>query len=149
MKFNCLLTALLVIVVTTCFSQTDKQMIMKETNKINDRSLQGHVEQDIEKILSAYAEDALLLPPGQKPISGLANIREFYQKGFNWGKTLRVETSNIEFLQIDDNNAIESGAYTIVAREKAATSDTLIEGYMMIYWTKIDDEWKIKTDMWH
>lgn len=128
-----------------------RESVFEATKAVNDASLRGHVERDVEKIVAAYAPDAIVLPPGGvEPLRGLAAIRDYYAKGFDGGRVLRVTTENLSFEALDARRAVEVGRYTMLYRAAGADRDTVIKGTMVIQWEKNKrGEWKIKLDMWH
>lgn len=144
------LIALLLAIVGTASAQ-DKDRIFKQTKAANDASLQGHVERNVDKITAVYTDDAIILPPGGvQPVQGIKAIRDYYTKGLEGGRVLKVSTENISYEVIDASRAVEVGHYTLVYKADNAEKETEIKGTMLIQWEKNKHgEWKIKLDMWH
>lgn len=145
----CFLLSFLIIAKGQTSSSVEK--IFTATKKVNDHSLAGHLKQDANQIISALAEDAIILPPGgSQPIKGLENIKQYYLDGFQQGASLEITTDNISYQVIDDAHANEVGKYSILYQAKDSDEPIVINGFMMIAWEKNKQgEWKIKYDMWH
>lgn len=129
----------------------NKDEFFQQTKMVNDTSLQGHIEKNVRKIISAYSNDAIVLPPGGiKPIEGMENIRAYYQNSVNGeGRTVEISTSNIRYDVIDENNATELGSYVIRYQPNDTPALTEIKGEMLIVWKRVEGKWKIYLDMWH
>jgi len=129
----------------------DKQAIFQQTKAANDASLQGHIEKDAAKISRVYTDDAILLPPGgAAPIVGKSAIEAHYAKGVAApGNTLKIETENIHYEVIDEDNAQEVGRYSILFQADSTQKPIEIKGEMLIAWRRVGGVWKIKLDMWH
>jgi ketosteroid isomerase-like protein len=149
MKTLILVTFLLLVLGTV--SAQNKAKIFQQTKAANDSSLQGHIEQNVDKICDVYADDAIVLPPnGVEPIRGAKAIRGYYLEGFKGGKVLKATTENISYEIIDSKHAVEVGRYVLVYKANNAEKEIEIKGTMLIQWGKNKKgEWKIKLDMWH
>ena len=150
--FTLLLIALLAF--NSCTKKNNESLsnhnsIYESTKKVNDLSLKGYIEENVDLIISALADDAILLPPGQeKVIVGIDSINKFYKESIDApGRCTEIKTNTIRFDVIDDNNATQVGDYII----KYDTNGDLteIKGKMLIVWKKINGKWKIYLDMWH
>ena len=97
---------------------------------------------DIDKTVSFYADDAVVLPPNQPMVTGKNDIRNLW-KGFldsisdiSW-KTTRVETSK------SGDMAVLTGTY-----EMTMTDGTKDHGkYCEVWEKKAEGKWKVGTDM--
>jgi steroid delta-isomerase len=68
---------------------------------------------DAEAISRLFAEDALVLSPGQPPVSGRQAIREFYKKLLGEGVKLTVKAQDF-----DQNGDLAYGAGTFEAEDE-------------------------------
>lgn len=129
----------------------DPAAVFLLTKAANDASLRGHIEKNAAMIAAVYARDAVILPPGgAAPVSGLEAIRAHYETAMKGpGSSLKIDTENIRFEVIDQDNATELGRYSILYRAAPNAEPTLIKGEMLIIWKREDGQWKIRYDMWH
>ena len=117
----------------------NRNEIMQLTKKANDHSLEGYVKKDARQIVSVYTKGALLFPPGGKVISGNNEILKYYQDALEGdGRSVKIDTNTISFDVIDDNNAVQSGSYTIYYKATPSSEVSEIKGTMLIVWKKID-----------
>jgi ketosteroid isomerase-like protein len=96
---------------------------------------------DLDKTVSFYAEDAMVLPPNQAMVTTKSGIRDLW-KGFldslqniSW-KTTRVEVSK------SGDMACLIGTYELTMKD--GTKD---HGKYCEVWEKKDGAWKVATDM--
>ena len=152
MKFMLLSTLGICLATLGIFAQKggSKEKLFQQTKAVNDASLQGHLEQNVDKICAAYAADALLLPPDSpEPISGAAAIKAYYTKGLQSGRLLKFSTENISYEVIDDRHTVEAGRYSLLFQPANAAQPIEVKGTMVIYWERQPNQtWKIKLDMW-
>ena len=102
---------------------------------------------DLERVLALYAEDAVLLPPGEAPVQGRAQIRPRYQALF------ASVTPEIQ-IRIDEACAQEGLGFVrghnggrLVPR--AGEPRALDDGFLMLLRRDAGGEWKISHLMWH
>ncbi|HYF31568.1 MAG TPA: nuclear transport factor 2 family protein [Chitinophagaceae bacterium] len=129
----------------------DKSEIYRLTKAANDQSLQGHIEENPEKVTAVYTNDAIVLPPGgAAPLIGIDSIRAYYQRGIAApGKTVAVTTDSLSFDVIDENNATQVGNYSLQYKSSDTAAAQEFKGQMLIVWKRVNGEWKIYLDMWH
>ncbi len=100
------------------------------------------VAKDLDKTVSFYADNAMVLPPNQPMVTSKTGIRNLW-KGFldsltdiNW-KTTRVETAK------SGDMAVVTGTYEMTMKD--STKD---KGKYCEVWEKqADGKWKVVTDM--
>jgi ketosteroid isomerase-like protein len=97
---------------------------------------------DVDKTVSYYADDAVVLPPNQPMVTSKDGIRNLW-KGFldsltdiSW-KTTRVETSN------SGNMGYLIGTYAMTTKD--GTKDT--GKYCEVWKKRADGKWKVVVDM--
>ena len=97
---------------------------------------------DLEKTVSYYAEDAVVLPPNQPMVTSKDGIRNLW-KGFldsltdiSW-KTTRVETSN------SGNMGYLVGTYAMTMKDGAKDTGK----YCEVWKKQADGKWKVVVDM--
>src|SRR6266478_6692914 len=97
---------------------------------------------DLDKTISFYADDAMILPPNQPMVTSKSGIRDLW-KGFldsltdiSW-KTTRVETSK------SGDMACLIGTYEMAMKDGSKDKGK----YCEVWEKKADGKWKVSTDM--
>lgn len=103
---------------------------------------------DLERVLASYADDAILLPPGDSPVRGKAAIRPRYETLFSRFSPQIV--GEIEELHVDDQWAFVLG-YNRGKLNPIASGEarTLNDVYLMVLTRSPDGAWRIARLMWH
>jgi uncharacterized protein (TIGR02246 family) len=99
---------------------------------------------DVDKLLSFYADDAIVMPPNSEHVRGKAAIRAFWT-GFLASAKLSGSLIPDRIIQTG-NLAAEVGHYemTITPPGGAPIND---RGNYLVTWQKIDGKWLIVADM--
>jgi ketosteroid isomerase-like protein len=93
---------------------------------------------------SMYADDAYLLPPSADIVKGRLNIQSFLTKA---GETLRdIKLTTLEVTPLGSLAGREIG--TLEAKTEEPQPKDIASKYVVI-WQKVEDEWKISTDIWN
>jgi len=107
---------------------------------------QAATAKDLDKVVSFYADDALVLPDKAPAISGNENIRK------NWapllalpGPGLSWKTNSLEVARSGDI-AYETGAYVFVTTDKKGKSSDAKGKYVVVWKKQNDGSWKVVVD---
>ena len=104
----------------------------------NDAWAEGAVD----VIVSQYADDAILLPPGGDPISGRSAIHDFWAAAMTsapGGGITSVESGS------DGDLAYERGTYV----SEGPDGEHLDHGKYLVVWTLVEGDWKMLLDTWN
>jgi uncharacterized protein (TIGR02246 family) len=103
---------------------------------------------DIGRVLDYYAEDAILMPPGEPPVTDRAEIRNRYDTLFG-GFDPKIET-HVDEICVEGALAVVRGhnGGWLVAREVGRTRQ-LNDVYLMVLRRDPDGTWRITRLMWH
>jgi uncharacterized protein (TIGR02246 family) len=97
---------------------------------------------DAKALAQVYTEDAKLLPPGMKAITGRDAIAAFWQTSFNRGPG-GIEKRPIEIL-VSGDLATETSDLTVTRGNQK------IEGKDILVWKRgPDNQWRIAADIWN
>jgi len=103
---------------------------------------------DIKTVLSLYEENAVLMPPGEKPIAGLHAIDSNYQSLFS-SSALSLSTE-VEDVVVNGNDAVAYGVNTgSVLIKKDSTTKNVSSKYIMMLKRNKKNEWKITRLIWN
>jgi uncharacterized protein (TIGR02246 family) len=107
---------------------------------------QAATAKDLDKAVSFYADDALILPEKAPVVSGTENIRK------NWapllaqpGPGLSWQTSSLDVARSGEL-AYETGAYNFVTTDKKGKSTDYKGKYLVVWKKQSDGTWKVAVD---
>ena len=97
---------------------------------------------DLDKTVSFYADDAMVLPPNQPMVTSKTGIRDLW-KGFFDGLTdISWKTSRVEMAKSGDMGCL-IGTYAMTMKD--GSKDT--GKYCEVWKKQADGKWKVVTDM--
>jgi uncharacterized protein (TIGR02246 family) len=110
--------------------------------------VQADNERALERVLAYYADDAVLMPPGEPPVSGKTAIRPRYEAlfaGFDPAIEARVEEVCVEgsLAYVRGRNGGR-----LRARDGGASRE-LNDVYLMLVRRDSDGAWRISHLIWH
>jgi ketosteroid isomerase-like protein len=117
-------------------------------DKILNELLEADNESNLEKVISLYTNDAMLIPAGKPNIIGIDSIKKNYKSIFaNYKLELLAETY--------ENEIVESGSHAIIygitfgkrISLKDQTVSPVNDKFIMIL-KKINRKWKVHRLMW-
>jgi uncharacterized protein (TIGR02246 family) len=102
---------------------------------------------DLDKTMSFYADDALVLSPKIPLVQGKDNIRTGWKQMFLIpGPGLTFTTGEVQVARSDDL-AWEHGAYDFATSDKKGKTTTEHGKYITIWKKQADGAWKVVADM--
>ena len=102
---------------------------------------------DLDRLISFYAEDAVLFPPGEPGASGKEAIRASIAKLVAMpGLTLSFETSKVEVARAGDL-AYAHGTYSMSMTGPKGAPMAEKGKYLTVYRKQTDGQWKAVADM--
>ncbi|HVT40780.1 MAG TPA: nuclear transport factor 2 family protein [Gemmatimonadaceae bacterium] len=103
---------------------------------------------DLSRVLSYYADSAVLLPPNEGPVVGRAAIRPRYERLF--GEFDPAIVGAIDELVVGPEWAYVRGRNRRVLRRKAGGPDRVLNDiYIMLLRREGVGQWRISRLMWH
>jgi uncharacterized protein (TIGR02246 family) len=131
----------IIILCITCFLFSCKQEATITPAQTLEELIQADNAGDLEKLISYYAEDAILIPSGRSDIIGKNAIRENYRNLF--------AISGFQ-LKAQANEIIESGEWTVIRgntsgamiSKKDSTSASVDDKFLMML-KKQSGSWKV------
>ena len=104
---------------------------------------------DLEKIVSRFAEDAVVMPPNDSTLYGLAEVRAWWEEYFQYFRiTSSVQTEREITVANDHMFDRTSASITIVPKESGARIQDDMRG-LTIWKRQADGGWKISHQMWN
>jgi ketosteroid isomerase-like protein len=133
----------LVAAVPTCWAADDAAAIRAGTAAWFTAANAGKTD----AVVAVYAADAIVMPPGSKPLRGHAAIKPYIAKEITGavpsGITLVMDGGSD--VGVQGNTAWHAGTYTV--RDKSGT--TVDTGAFMEIWRKTGGAWRIHRDTWN
>jgi len=114
---------------------------VQKANRIFEQEVVAH--RNIEALDRVYTHDARVLPPGAEMISGLQNIKSFWQTAMNTMGLSAVKLQTIDFEPLG-NAGLEIGRATL----EFAAGEPPMEVKYVVVWKQEDGDWKWHVDMW-
>ena len=102
---------------------------------------------DLERVLSYYHNDAVLMPPGRAEIIGIENIRKNYE-GIFASSMLELSPEEVEILVMQEHAIYKGRTKGKVILKSDSLERTIDDKFIMIL-KKEDGKWKIKTLIWN
>lgn len=96
---------------------------------------------DLDKTVSYYADDAIVLPPNDPMVTSKDGIRNLWKGFLDSFTTISWNTTRVEVSQSGDM-AVTTGTYQLTMKD--GTSD---RGKYCEVWEKKSGAWKVATDM--
>ena len=103
---------------------------------------------DLETVMSLYADDAVLLPPGEPPVRGRGVIRQRYEAIFSSSTLALVGT--VESLRVAGDLAVVRGATSGTVTSKTGGGELKVDDkYVMVLERSDAGRWLIAELMWN
>lgn len=100
-----------------------------------------------EGIALLFADEGIVMAPGQPSVSGREAVREFWRSTVKLpGMRLTLEPDRIDLSQSGDI-AIDRGTYRFQGQVNGKALDE--SGKYVVIWRKIGKDWKVVTDIWN
>jgi uncharacterized protein (TIGR02246 family) len=131
----------------------------QSTDKASD-AVRHKLEANYEKLVPAigrndqaammnfYTDDAVLLSPDGRTITGRKEIADFYKEALAPGLTNKVSMNMVE-VQRHGDIAFEARRYSWSVRQQGKPTETEKGTYMIIWKHQPGDYWKIYREVWN
>jgi ketosteroid isomerase-like protein len=108
------------------------------------------VAKDVETMVSQYAPDAILLPPGNPKVEGAQAIRDIFTTWFaqEGGPSAATLTSDAITVSSAGDYAHSVGSFTMSGTAPDGSEYT-DQGKYVAVWKSIDGDWKMTADIWN
>jgi len=138
-------SALLLILLIACAESEEKKRT--DVRAVVAGIIDADNHADLERVLSYYHGEAILMPPGKPEIKGTDNIRKNYENIFaNSIVKLLPEEDEIIILK---NNAIYKGRTKGKVEMKADATEREVNDKFIMILQQNDGEWKIIRLIWN
>lgn len=145
MKRFCLLCALLVAACASSMTPSNdaEAVLRRGAGEFATAATNGNVD----RMVSIYADDAVLMPPNAPPFRGRAAIRQYWSGLLAMGKIdANVATDTVT--QSGDL-AVETGHYAMTILPPNAPAPVKDSGKYIITWRRMNGEWRAVYDIFN
>ena len=118
----------------------------KAVFEIHDRISDAVRRNDVAAMVDLFAEDAVLLSPDGKTISGREEMLRFAENNFRNGMVDLL--SENKCLLVEGVMAVDSGICTVKLKDEAGNPSEAKASYMMVYRRHDTGRWLIERDAW-
>jgi ketosteroid isomerase-like protein len=152
MKTKRLLTAclaLLSLVLLITSSAADTKATEQNLRDLDDQWSAAAGAKDLEKTVSFYSEDAIVMPPNASAATTKEAIRKVWQELLaSPGLVIRWKTSKVEVAQLGDLACL-SGTYDLSMNDPSGKPLDDHGKYVEVWEKQADGKWKCGTDIWN
>ena len=134
-----------VFVAILIFCSCKNQPASAPVQTLND-IMQADSASDIDKVVSLYADDAILIPSDRDDIVGIHAIRENYRNIFS-NSTLQLKATTNEIIESGDLTIIRGNTTGNIISKKDSSSVAVNDKFLMML-KKQSGKWKIYRLMW-
>jgi ketosteroid isomerase-like protein len=148
MKKLFLICVAILLVASQLYAQGEAEL-KEKFGEMNKKFAQMMIDNDLEEMLSYYAENPISMPSYQPMLRSLDAMRESHKQQHEMGMKITAFELTATDVIVEGNIAVEIGTYTISMDipEMGAMDD---HGKYMNVWEKQDDgSMKIKADIWN
>ena len=127
-------------------SRSDARSQILQSDADWSRAAQGR---DVDRVLSFWADDAIVMPPGSRAVVGKMAIREFVKKSFQTpGFSISWKTTDVVVSRAGDI-AYTTGTNRVTFNGPDG-KQIAVEGKAVAVWRREKDgEWKCVIDIWN
>ena len=132
-----------------CGAPSSEDNAAAAIRQLSGKFSSDYIRSDFEAIANAYAEDAVIMPPGRDAIKGRKAIFDFWS---GLPKTYRLLIHRIEpdTIFVMGNEAHDYGYFFTQSQKEGEDAGPVLSAKYYIVWEKDKaGDWKMKMDMWN
>lgn len=126
---------------------TDVQAVRAAIEQVNQQFVEAFKAGDVATMASLYAEDAVVLAPGEEMVHGRAAIQESMAAQLPPG----VQEFSLATMHVgaEGSLAYEVGTYSLTFQPEGQPSVSDAGKYVVVWERQADGSWKLKADIWN
>jgi uncharacterized protein (TIGR02246 family) len=130
-------------------SATDTKGIEQNLRDLDDQWSAAAGAKDLEKTVSFYSEDAIVMPPNASAATSKEAIRKVWQDLLaSPGLVIRWKTTKVEVAKSGDLACL-SGTYDLTMNDPSGKPINDQGKYVEVWEKQPDGKWKCGTDIWN
>jgi ketosteroid isomerase-like protein len=127
----------------------DEAAVRDSIRATEEKLARADVKGDVAARLDTYAEDAVIFPPGEDPVSGKRAVAQFVTRMQATSPKIAREQFEIASLDVCEDFAVETGSIAMQLEAPGTAFVTTRVPYMTVWKRQADGSWKIQKDMWN
>ena len=148
MKTHIFLTLCAILASTTLCWAADLKNVEQAIRDLDDQWSKAAEAKDVDKLMSFYSDDAIVLPPNAAAVTTKDGIRNIWKEMVSVpGSTLTWKTTRVEVSKSGDM-AYSSGTYEFSMKDATGKSTSERGKYLEVWERQADGQWKCGADMW-
>lgn len=123
--------------------------VREQVERASDGNWAALLAGDVERVASYWTDDAIVLPPDQPRVAGLAGIRRFLRAQFD---AIRFEGFQMleREIEVMGGRALELARYELSIVPVGGGAAERVEGrYILVWQRQPDGSWKATRDIWN
>ena len=150
MKTKTLLITLVLGVATTVVSvAADSKEIEQTLRKLDEQWSKAAAAKDVDKTVSYYSDDAVVMPPNAPSATTKDTIRKVWQDMLTTpGLAINWKTTKVEVAKSGDVACL-SGTYEVTMNDASGNPVNDRGKYLVVFEKQPDGSWKCGADMWN
>jgi ketosteroid isomerase-like protein len=125
---------------------SEKKRLLERDAEWSNAAFEG---QDVERILSYWTDDAIVMPPGFPSVVGKDALREYVENSLQIpGFQISWRSSDVKFSP-DGNLAYMFSQNEVLMNDQDSTPFTLKGRAVTIWRRETDGEWRCAVDIWN
>ena len=147
MKTKTFLTLLAIFAATAICWAADTKNIEQAIRDLDDQWSKAAGAKDVDKLISFYSDDAIVLPPNMAALTAKDSIRNFWNSLLTSpGSSISWKTTRVEVAASGDM-AFSTGTYELTMTEGGKPVNERGK-YLEVWEKQADGKWKCGADMW-
>jgi len=126
----------------------DESAVRDYIRMVEDRFAAAQVRRDVPAMMELYADDVVVFPPGEGPVSGKSAVRQWRERALAAAPRIAREQFEMADLEVCGDLAVETGNVS-VQEEAPGSSVARRTPYITVWKRQNDGSWKVQKDMWN
>lgn len=114
-----------------------------------DRFAAAQVRGDVAAMMEIYADDVVVFPPGEGPVSGKPAVLRWRTRALSSAPRIAREQFEMGSLDVCGDLAVETGRASVQEEASGASVVPIRTPYITVWKRQQDGSWKIQKDMWN
>lgn len=127
----------------------DESAVRDYIRLAEDRFADAQVRRDVPAMMEVYADDVVVFPPGEGPVSGKAAVTRWRTRALALAPRISREQFETASLDVCGDLAVETGSVAIQEEASGAPAVVNRTPYITVWKRQEDGSWKVRKDIWN
>jgi ketosteroid isomerase-like protein len=148
MKLNASVALLLLTYISSTFAADTKSSTEQALRDLDAQWAKAAAAKDVDKTVSYYSDDAIVLPPNQAIVTTKAAIRDLWKGLIDSATSISWTATRVEAAKSGDM-AYVSGTYDLTLKDASGNTTNDRGKYLEVWEKQADGNWKCGADTWN